>query len=333
MAFPLAPANGQKFTEAANGRRWVYDGAKSAWVPSDRVSLDDFDDVDITTTAPAEDQPLVFDGTNWVPQNAPVAGAFVPLVESTANPVDGMTNAKTAGTVWRNTTTQRGWISSQFADANGLRVIQSDTPTNPNGTLAWSNGSIWGINFICANSVTINSIGLYITSAPNSATSVQGSLFSGFNAATLLSGSTANAPGTFRLNEWADCQLTNEVTLIAGNQYSVTFTTVNGDHFVGHAASSVLYPSAFDGDGNGDATSAALIAAGIVPSIRVGYQHSTPGTVWWPIAPFVGDGIVAVDRLATPPAAPVDGQVYYNTTISALFVYDSDNANWIQCLN
>lgn len=333
MAFPLAPTNGQQFTEAANDRKWVYDGVRAAWVPADRADLDDFDDVDITTVLPTDLQPLVFDGALWTPDPVPTAGAFVPLIEDTVDPVDGMANLAPAGTIWRNTTTQRSWVSTQLADFFGVTSHQEAQATNPAGVASYSGETVWGVNFVSAYDTTINSIGMFFNSWAAGGSTVTAQFFEGANGATFLSGSTPDVVATFPgANFWRDCTLDEEITLVAGQTYSASFT-VTGTHVIGHLDTDTLYLSQWDADSDGDTVTVTMIASGHVMAPRVGYDHGASGTVWWPIDAYTGDGLATIERLAAPPAAPVDGQVYYNTAISALFVYDAENTNWIQCLN
>lgn len=336
MAFPLAPVNGQTHIESSNGRKWKYSSSLSAWAPLERSDLDDLDDVDLTTSAPTNSQPLVYNGTQWVPQATPTTGAFVPLLKRTADPTNGLTDTASAGTIWRNTTTNKAWMSTQLTNSVGVTVVQADSVTNPAGTTAYSGGSPWGINFVSAFDFNCNSAGLYITSCTGAGSNIFARLYSGFNAAgTLLSTSSTVTTATTFTNTWKDVTFPSSIALTAGTQYSLVFTTDvgSGNHFVGTNTASFLFDTAFDHDGDNDASIIAMRNNGHVPSIRVGVKRTTAGTVWWPIANFIGDALWALDRLATPPAAPVDGQVYYNTAVSAVFVYDSTNGNWVQCIN
>jgi len=332
MAFPSTPINGQTYTEPATGRKWSFNSTNSSWYPLERSDLNDLDDVDISTTAPTNLQTLTYDNGNWVPKTIPTAGAYVPIIEATSNPTSGMTNLSSPGTVWRNTSTKEVWIATQEADSTGLTTYQTNTATNPSGANAYSLGSVWGINFIAAFDFTINSIGVYWNSYGAGST-VTINLYSGFNGSSLITTAAATTDSTARTNYWRDLVLREEVDLTAGGNYSIEVASTNASHTIGYTGTSVLYPSQYDADNDSDATSTAMVANDHVGVMRVGYKGTQAGTYWWKLGSFSVDGLSTLQRVATPPAAPVDGQVYYNTALSALFIYDGSNGNWIQCVN
>ena len=72
------------------GNQMVVNGAGTGytWVPQKKV-LDDLNDVDLTTTAPANNDVLMYDGSNWVPGAGGGSSTLAGLTDVTPATVDG----------------------------------------------------------------------------------------------------------------------------------------------------------------------------------------------------------------------------------------------------
>jgi hypothetical protein len=335
MAIPVGPTNGQIFTENASGRRYKYNAADGSWRPFDRVAIRDLDDVSDTVLGTAN-QLLVYNGTTsqWEPSANPTAGAFVPRVESTSDPTNA--NAYEVGTVWCNTSTGKAWIARTFAPTTGVRYFDEQVATNPGGAnLMNGGGEPWGQTFLCPFDCTINIVGLRYDSAVGSATTnVTVNIYQGADGisggATLLHTTNATGVTSPLTGGWLSVPLTSEVEFVANQTYSMTFETpgITTDR-PSHNVNPLGNPFA---TGASTIVNTALVPNGWDLVYRYGYNEGTIGTIWWPIQTPTGIGLSTIWRNATPPASPVDGRLWYNTTLSALFVYDSTNTNWIQVL-
>lgn len=334
MAIPAGPANGQTFVENATGRRFVYDGLSAAWLPFDRVAITDFDDVDGTVVGTAN-QPLVYNGTTnlWQPNAQPAAGAFVPRIESTVSPTNA--DAYEVGTVWYNSTTGQGWIARTFAPTTGIRYFDEQTPANPGGpNLMNGGGDPWGQNFLVPFDVTINTFGFHFDSVAETGTSnVTIDIYNAPNGPVgtgdLVGTGTALAVAA-PTNTWVNVTLDAEIDLVGGTTYSAVITSPSWTDRPSHNANALGTPFVVNPVNNIVAT--ALIPNGWDLVYRYGFNEGTVGTIWWPIVTPTGVGRATIWRNATPPVTPEDGRLWYNTTLSALFVYDLENTNWIQVL-
>ncbi len=142
-------------TAAATGEVLRYNG--SAWInaqlaysdlsgtPTIPASIDDLSDVDTTTAAPAVDQVLVWDGTNWVPGDQTGGGggavqtAFVTEAQTASGGAATFTGVGQSGQLVQVTSTLDAWIAlyptAALRTADAGRAYGTD-PTPGSGVLA-----------------------------------------------------------------------------------------------------------------------------------------------------------------------------------------------------
>jgi len=334
MAIPASPINGQIYTENSSGRRFRYNSADGSWRPFERTSIRDLDDVSDTVAGTAN-QLLVYNSTTtqWEPNNVPTSGSFVPRVESTSDPTNA--NAFEAGTVWCNITTGKAWIARTFAPTTGIRYYVQQQPTNPGGAnLMNGGGEPWGQTFLNPFDCSVNIVGLHYDSAIASATTnVTVNIYRGADGtvgnATLINTTTATGVTSPTNGGWLTVPLNATVEFEANETYSMTFVTpgISTDR-PSHNTNALGNP--FATSGTNTVVNTALVPNGWDLVYRYGFNEGTIGTIWWPIETVTASGLSVIWRSATAPAAPEDGRLWYNTTLSSLFVYDSTNANWIQ---
>jgi hypothetical protein len=333
MALPTSPINAQIYSEPANGRRFSYSSLNNGWLPKDRGDINDLEDVNETVVGAGNDL-LVFNGlTNqWEPGIPAPNNAYVTRVNSTVNPTN--TNTYEVGTLWRNTATGRAWISSSFAPTTGVRYFDQQVATNPGGAnLMNGGGEPWGQNFLAPFNVTINTFGFRMDSTVGLLSEFTIKVYDGPNgipggATQIAQGSVYSVPAINLPGAWVDVDFALPIDLVAGNTYSATIEGTTTTERPSHNANPLGTPFPT----TGGIVTTALIPNGWDLVYRYGYRETAIGTVWWPIQTPQGTARATVFRGAAPPVAPVDGRLWYNTTLSVLFVYDAENANWIEVL-
>ena len=130
MAFPSNPNNGDTYIRY--GRTYEYDSTMSMWkVKKSGIQLEELSDVDVTTTAPAAGETLVWSGTKFVPDEINLLSVYQSELPLTGN---------VAGQMAYVTDTSRLYIYTGAGWFNVALVNTNPTITSgPDGSYSFAN--------------------------------------------------------------------------------------------------------------------------------------------------------------------------------------------------
>lgn len=324
MAFPLTPTNGQVYTDTTTKRQWVYQSSISAWRLKERKTLSAYSRTDVTSTALAEGDVLVYNSANTAFKNTSAfLGDFDPLHDAkTTAPTSA--NIANAGEVWRDSTAETSYICSSYTAPSSTTVVSVASSTTSPYTITAGQR--------IAQSFTLNTAGTYnrlsIFSGSTGTFSFRVKIYSGTN----VDGTPISTKDvTVNISATGPILLRLDDLVLSTGVYSWSVESLAGNgSFIVRRSTDTTYTSGAPVTGTGVVHTLTLLGFSLDWAFTFGYDLEVGYSVWVPI----GTPSTYVGRVwrssSTPPLSPMpDGQLWHNTANGVTYMWDTDASSWI----